>query len=119
MQLLTCKAIVVTSLVVIFLGIFGQPSLVKYMQKDTIFTEAKIKYDPLKPPAITIFAWRDVLFYGWKNAPYKPKAFCNVSDAYEEFFQCINDKTFKHSDIVQSAALEREICQVIFSGLMK
>ena len=100
MLLLTCKLIFVATLAVIFLTFFGPPSYVKYQRKNTVSTESKVRYDPKKPPAITIFAWSGVIFNGWKNASYvtyslNSENFCNSSETFDNFVQCINDKTFK------------------------
>ena len=53
----------------------------------------------MHPPAITIYAWRRSLFTGWKNSTVGKES-CNVSDTFDKFVQCVNDKTFKLSDIL-------------------
>ena len=97
MLLNTCKFIVIASLAVVFFVFFGHPSYLKYQRKDTVFTESKVKYGPVNPPAITIYAWRKALFNGWKNTSYTGytsfdwKNNCNVSDTFDNFVQCVND----------------------------
>ena len=105
MFLLTCKLIFVTTLAIIFLKFFGHPSYIKYQKEGTVFTETKVRNDQTKPPAITIFTWSGVIFNGWKNASYvtyslNSENFCNVSDTFDKFVWCINEKTFKRDDVI-------------------
>ena len=103
-EMFSCKLIFIIFLAVIFIIFFGYPSYVKNRKNATVFTETKVTLDPNKSPAITILAWRGFLFNGWKNYAYwtsiNSKDLCNASDTFATFVKCINDKTFKHSDII-------------------
>ena len=67
MLLLTGKGVFISILAGIFLGYFGYPSYLKYQNHDTIFAESRVKFDSLKPVGITIYAWKNTLFNGWKD----------------------------------------------------
>ena len=104
MLLLTGKGVYISILACIFLGYFGYPSYVKYKNHDTVFTETRVKFDPQKPVGITIYAWRKTLFNGWKDKEGFIEGFinlCNESSDFKIIFQCINNGTFKHDDIIE------------------
>jgi hypothetical protein len=67
MLLNTFTFVVIPSIAAVFFIFFGHPTYVKYPRKDTVFTETKVRYDSMHPPAITIYAWKGSLFNGWKN----------------------------------------------------
>ena len=50
----TWKTIFILFLFWMFIFLFGKPSLEKYLKKDTIFVESKVKFDVKNPPALTV-----------------------------------------------------------------
>ena len=104
MLLLTGRVVFISILGGIFLGYFGYPSYVKYWTYDTFFTETRDKFDPLKPVGITIIACWKTLLNGWKNhedVVQGLKKLYNESIDYPWVAKCINNRTFKHNEIVK------------------
>ena len=54
-------------LAVLFFLYFGYPSYTRFMDGDTLITEEKVRFNPIKPPAITVVAWITELMKGWKD----------------------------------------------------
>ena len=103
MLLLAGKGVFILTLAGIFLGYFGYPSYVKYKKHDTVLTETRVEVDPLRQVGITIFAWQNTIFNGWKNnyGVFNLKRLCNESTDFDRVVQCINNGTYKHNDIIE------------------
>ena len=103
MLLHSCKFLLIIALAAVFIKFFGHPSYVKYLDQDTVFTEHRVKFDPLKPVGITILAWQTYMFYGWKEHKnrFDLKNLCYESTDFDRVVQCINNGTFNHDDIIE------------------
>jgi hypothetical protein len=102
-------AFALTSL--IFFLYFGYPTFSKFMDGETLITEEKVMFNPAKPPAITLVAWTTELMKGWKDVPMNAsdlEGFCNTSASYSEIVQCVNNKTFDLSDMVEMAKFRHD-----------
>ena len=106
MILISGKGIFIFALAGIFLRYFCYKSYVKYNKYDTVFTETRVKVDPPKLVGITIFAWHKTMFNGWKNNERvfdlrRWQRLCNESTDFDRVVQCINNRTYKHNDIIE------------------
>ena len=100
----TFKLIFISCLSLVFLLCFGYPSYKKFQQKDTVVTEEQISTDPMKPLMITIFPWEHYTYNGWKenhNHSGTLDELCNTPEEYEDIVKCIDEKTFKHDDVIE------------------
>ena len=106
MYILVGKVIFISILATFFLKYFGYPSLVKYYAQQTIMIEENVKFKTNDPPAITIATMQLNIEHGWKDdsdlydIDMIVETFCNKS---ENINDCINDKTFKLSEVVEKA----------------
>jgi hypothetical protein len=106
MWMVICKQFFTGILAVLFFLYFGYPSYSKYMDGETLISEEKVMFNPVNPPAITLVAWTAELMKGWKDVPMNAsdlKSFCNTSASYSDFVQCVNNKTYALSDMVEMA----------------
>ena len=55
-----------------------------------------------KPPAITVLAWRKQKEAGWKEK-YNLTENCDVSQDFKDIIECIDNKTFNLSEILEQA----------------
>ena len=91
------------SLSLIFLKYFGYPSYITFHKKETDFSENQVPVNHTKPVMVTIYAWEYVHLVGCKeqsNGFTNLGEICNSTDNYENMIECINNKTFKHEDII-------------------
>ena len=79
------KLFFVLSLFLIFLFLFGKPSLEKYIKKDTIFVESKVKFDFRNPPAVTLLSTNTHL-YLYLAECLKNRSYDSVVDCYNQHF---------------------------------
>ena len=105
--MVTCKLVFISTLATVFFTFFGLPSYEKYQKNQTFISEKKVKFDLTKPPALTFFTSRSSFFKGWKeNLDEKwnnLENVCNTSEDFMHVVKCINEKTFKLTDIVENA----------------
>ena len=109
MWLLACKLVFGTILTAIFITFFGHPSYVKYQKSQTFISEKRVRFNLLKPPAITFVTSTSPMFKGWKMQNDDEKwtnleTMCNTSIQFNELIQCMNKKTFKLGDIIEKAS---------------
>ena len=67
MWILICKHFFIGTLAILFFLYFGYPSYTRFMDGDTLITEEKVRFNPVKPPAITVVAWITEFMKGWKD----------------------------------------------------
>ena len=79
------KLFFVLSLFLIFLFLFGKPSLEKYIKKDTIFVESKVKFDFRNPPAITLLSSNTHLYLDLAEG-LKSRSYDSVVECYNQHF---------------------------------
>ena len=73
---------------------------------DTLIIEDRVMFNPVNPPAITVVAWTTELMKGSKDVPKdgsELKDFCKTSASYLDFVQCVNNKTFYISNMLETA----------------
>ena len=88
------KLIFVLSLFLIFLFLFGKPSLEKYLKKDTIFVESKVKFDTKTPPAITVMNTNPRLYLDLQQC----MSLSNGS--YDFAIDCYNSNLINKTDLL-------------------
>ena len=87
------KLFFVVSLFLIFLFLFGKPSLEKYIKKDTIFVESKVKFDTRNPPAVTLLSAKTHLFLDLQE--------CLAKQSYDSVIACYNQHFLKKTQLLQ------------------
>ena len=94
------RIVFILCLSVFFIKYFRYPSYMKFKQKDTVFSENQVEYDPEKPLMITIFAWRGWWGNGWKEnqGGIWLREFCNTTTDFASIMTCIHEKTYLHTD---------------------
>ena len=90
------KLIFVTSLFIIFLFVFGKPSLEKYLRKDTIFVESKVKFNARNPPAITLMNSNPQLYLNLE------KCVSLSNGSYDFAVDCYNNHFVRKSQLLKS-----------------
>ena len=118
MYLLVGKPIFIFTLGIIFLIYFGYPSYINYLAQETLISESYVKFKTENPPAITIAVTKRTnygLRHGWKDDSNNlflyngtMKTFCNSSYDFRESLQCIKDKTYKSSDVINEFESKQE-----------
>ena len=88
------KIIFVLSLFLIFLFVFGKPSLEKYLKKETIFVESKVKFDERKPPALTVMNTNPHLYVDLQH--------CLSNGSYDFVVECYNKHFVKRNNTFDS-----------------
>ena len=96
------KLVFITTLGTIFLIYFGHPSYLKYKKNQTLISETKVDFNRNKPPAITVLAWRKQKEVGWKEKSNLTEN-CDVSQDFKDIIECIDNKTFNLSEILEQA----------------
>ena len=91
------KLFFVTSLFLIFLFLFGKPSLEKYLKKDTIFVESKVKFDYRNPPAVTLLSTKTHLFLALKD--------CQAKQSYDSVTECYNQHFSNKTQVLQPSSM--------------
>ena len=80
------KLFFIVSLFLIFLFLFGKPSMEKYLEKNTIFVESKVKFDYRNPPAITFLSTRTNLYLDLHDCQTNQESYDSVVDCYNQHF---------------------------------
>ena len=98
-----CKAVIVIILIGTVLHFFGYPSLKKYQKRQTLISKSSVKFKEMKPPAITVVAWKQTEQRGWKNSHGQKnfESHCNLTRDFQEVKTCIDENTFDHNDVVE------------------
>ena len=95
------KIVFLFSLIGICFIVFGLGFFKKFLACETTVNESTEQKQALKPPAITICPQ-----VGWKNSNSRTARFrthCKNASRAEEFWKCLEDKTYNFSEIVLSA----------------
>ena len=111
MNFLSGKLIFIIILAIIFLTFFGHPSLKNYQANETLISEKKVQFKPGDSPAITIAVREEKGgHHGWKAGHQSDNVFidmighfCSKFTSFNETVQCINDKTYNLSEVVENA----------------
>ena len=91
------KLFFVASLFLIFLFLFGKPSLEKYFKKNTIFVESKVKFDYTNPPAITFLSTKTKLYFDLEE--------CRSKQNYQSVVDCYNQHFLNKTQLLQPPTL--------------
>ena len=91
------KLFFVASLFLIFLFLFGKPSLEKYVKKDTIFVESKVKFDYTNPPAVTLLSSNTHLYLDLQD--------CRTRQSYDSVIECYNQHFLNKTQLLQPSSL--------------
>ena len=87
------KLFFVASLFLIFLFLFGKPSLEKYLKKDTFFVESKVKFDYSNPPALTLLSTKTHLYVDQQE--------CREKQRYDSVIACYNQHFLNKTQLLQ------------------
>ena len=87
------KCFFVASLFLIFLFLFGKPSLEKYIKKDTIFVESKVRFDYRHPPAVTLLSSNTHLYLDLQE--------CRTRQSYDSVIECYNQHFRNKTQLLQ------------------
>ena len=99
------KALFTIILLGLFTRYFGWPSINKYRQKVTFFSEEKWLFDKSKPPAISVYI-SNADIGGWKRRTNNfslelSKAFCSETANLTYFIDCINNNSYEGGELFQ------------------
>ena len=103
MFFITVKLVFIASLFLVFLVYFGAPSYKSFQQKDTVFIEQEVPFDQRRPIQITVYAWREWLYVGWKThqgGRLNITHLCNSTEEYDKLIGCINNLTYSQEDVI-------------------
>ena len=100
------KLFFIISLFLIFLFLFGKPSLEKYLKKNTIFVESKVKFDYRNPPAITFLSTKTKLYLDLQDCLTNQESYDSVVDCYNQHFlnktQLLQPSSLGNNSLVHS-----------------
>ena len=107
------KGFFLATLLVLFLVIFGKPSMERYFNEDVTSAVLKEKSEEgVAMPAITLCAINKESLTGWKDGnvdlsdPYRfLERECN-SSSVPEIYECIDDKTYTLNETILASSLE-------------
>ena len=91
------KLFFIISLFLIFLYLFGKPSLEKYLKKNTVFVESKVKFDYRNPPAITFLSTKTNLYLDLEE--------CRSNQSYDSVVDCYNQHFLNKTQLLQPSSL--------------
>ena len=95
------------TLFVIFLAFFGIPSVVKYLDQETIIISSEEETNGIEAPAITFLALKNHM--GWKSAvPNMTYKRFNIVDHCEkiglpDIEACVSNDTYEFDDFIKGA----------------